>query len=155
VIQNEGPVHGYTVFPAAYFDAVISLSQDIVARWDIRPEHVLAHSDVAPHRKIDPGEKFDWRQLHRAGVGHWVKPSRIDKGRVMQPGDEGTPVTAFQAALALYGYGVEVSASYTDDTAVQVRAFQRHFRPACVDGIADRSTVDTLDRLIAALPARI
>jgi N-acetylmuramoyl-L-alanine amidase len=113
---------------------------------------VLAHSDVAPHRKIDPGEKFDWRQLHHAGVGHWVKPSRIQNGPVIQAGDEGSPVEAFQAALALYGYGVEINGSYTEETATQVRAFQRHFRPARIDGIADRSTVDTLDRLIAAIP---
>ena len=152
-IQNEGHVHGYPDFPAEQMDAVIALSQDIIARWDIRPEHVLAHSDVAPHRKIDPGEKFDWRQLHRAGVGHWVKPSRIENGPVMQAGDRGPQVKSLQAALALYGYGAEISGSYTEDTATQVRAFQRHFRPRRIDGVADRSTLDTLERLIAAIPA--
>lgn len=154
-IQNEGHVHGYPDFPAEQMDAVILLSQDIIARWHLRPEHVLAHSDVAPHRKIDPGEKFDWKRLHKEGVGHWVKPSRIDEGPALKPGDDGEPVRAFQAALALYGYGVAVSGVYTEDTAVQVRAFQRHFRPTRIDGLADMSTVDTLDRLIAALPAGV
>ena len=154
-IQNEGHAHGYPDFPDAQMDAVIALSRDIISRWSIRPEHVLAHSDVAPHRKIDPGEKFDWRALHRAGIGHWVKPARIAGGWVMQSGDEGPRVEALQAALALYGYGVEINGRYTEDTAVHVSAFQRHFRSARVDGIADRSTVDTLDRLIAALPAGV
>jgi N-acetylmuramoyl-L-alanine amidase len=154
-IQNEGHVHGYPDFPGEQMDAVIALCRDIIDRWNMRPEHVLAHSDVAPHRKIDPGEKFDWRKLHRAGIGHWVKPSPIKSGPCVASGDEGEDVTAVQSKLALYGYGVEITGAYSENTAASVRAFQRHFRPARIDGIADRSTVDTLDRLIAALPSTV
>ena len=152
-IQNEGHVYTYPDFPSEQMDAVIALSKDIVTRWEMRPEHVLAHSDVAPHRKIDPGEKFDWRRLHREGVGHWVKPSPISDGTILQAGDEGEPVSALQSMLALYGYGVEISGAFNEETSAVLRAFQRHFRPAHIDGTADQSTVDTLRRLIAALPA--
>jgi N-acetylmuramoyl-L-alanine amidase len=151
-IQNEGHVYGYPDFPSEQMDAVIALSKDIVARWEMRPEHVLAHSDVAPHRKIDPGEKFAWHRLHREGVGHWVKPSPISNGSILKMGDEGESVSALQAMLALYGYGVEISGSFSEETAAAVRAFQRHFRTERIDGIADQSTVGTLHRLIAALP---
>ncbi len=71
-IQNPGHDGGYPDFPEAQMRAVEALSLDIVRRHNIRPERVLAHSDVAPKRKIDPGEKFDWGRLAAAGVGHWV-----------------------------------------------------------------------------------
>src|SRR5271156_6513951 len=73
-ISNAGHGLGYPDFPDAQIDAVIALCRDIVHRHGIRADHVLAHSDVAPNRKIDPGEKFPWDRLHRAGIGMWVAP---------------------------------------------------------------------------------
>jgi N-acetylmuramoyl-L-alanine amidase len=114
---------------------------------------VLAHSDVAPLRKIDPGEKFPWRRLHEAGIGHWVEPSPMIEGETLKIGQEGEEVATLAEQLALYGYGVEPGAKF--DSALQsvVQAFQRHFRPERVDGIADLSTAHTLQRLLAALPS--
>jgi N-acetylmuramoyl-L-alanine amidase len=112
---------------------------------------VLAHSDVAPGRKIDPGEKFPWRVLHAVGVGHWVEPAPIRGGRFLAEGDHGEPVEALQAMLAHYGYGIEISGAFDAATAAVVAAFQRHFRPALVDGVADRSTIETLHSLSTAL----
>ena len=71
------------ISPPAQIDAVIALCRDIVGRHSIAPERVLAHSDTAPGRKIDPGEKFPWAQLHAAGVGHYVEPSPIRGGRFL------------------------------------------------------------------------
>lgn len=150
-IANPGHEHGYRDFPASQIEAVIALCQDCVARRHIPAARVLAHSDVAPLRKQDPGEKFPWQALFAAGVGHWVEPSSITGGRYLQVGDHGQPVEAFQSMLSLYGYGVEINGRYCEKTRAATVAFQRHFRPAKVDGIADFSTIDTLYRLLAAL----
>ena len=150
-IANAGHDHGYPDFPEVQIDAVIRLCRDIAARHAIRPQDVLAHSDIAPARKRDPGEKFPWATLAAAGVGHFVTPEPIGGGRVIQPGDEGFSVGALQALLFLYGYGLDVTGVYDPATVEVVTAFQRHFRPAKVDGIADASTVATLHKLARAL----
>ena len=149
-IHNPGHSLGYPHFPTEQMKAVIKLCRDIVARHGISPRHVLAHSDVAPLRKIDPGEKFDWAWLSREGIGHWVPPAVIGSGQFFQLGDRGQPIGALQSMLALYGYGIEISGEFDKTTQLVVKAFQRHFRQARVDGVADRSTIDTLHRLLAS-----
>lgn len=151
-IVNAGHPGGLPDFPEKQIDAVVELCLDCGRRWDIAPERVLAHSDVAPIRKVDPGENFPWQRLHAGGVGHWVEPSPISGGRFFQKGDVGQPVEALQTMLSLYGYAVEMDGIYSEKTEGAVAAFQRHFRPARVDGIADFSTIDTLHRLLSALP---
>ncbi|WP_438753244.1 N-acetylmuramoyl-L-alanine amidase [Pararhizobium sp. O133] len=151
-IANVGHPGGLPDFPFAQIQAVVELCRNCGERWSITPERVLAHSDVAPIRKVDPGEKFPWATLHAAGVGHWVAPAPIGGGRFFQRGDQGQPVEAVQTMLSLYGYGIEVTGVFCEKTEGAVAAFQRHFRPAQVDGIADISTLDTLHRLLSALP---
>jgi N-acetylmuramoyl-L-alanine amidase len=151
-IHNHGHNGIYTGFPDAQMASVIALCSDIVQRHGIAPERVLGHSDVSPGRKLDPGEKFDWRRLNAAGIGHWVEPVPVGGGIFMQAGEEGEPVAALQGLLAAYGYGIEVSGRYDAATVAVVEAFQRHFRTNRVDGVADRSTIETLKRLIDALP---
>jgi N-acetylmuramoyl-L-alanine amidase len=124
-----------------------------VGRHPIPPHRVLAHSDVAPGRKLDPGERFPWARLAAEGIGHWVAPVDIADGPGWRIGDSGAPVQALQAMLALYGYGIEISGAFDQRTADVVAAFQRHFRPAQVDAIADCSTIETLRRLLEALPS--
>ena len=139
-------------FPKAQIDSVVELCRDCGERWSIAPEKVLAHSDVAPIRKVDPGENFPWKTLFDGGVGHWVAPAPIGGGRFFQRGDQGQPVEAIQSMLGLYGYGIELTGNFCEKTEGAVAAFQRHFRQAQVDGIADISTLDTLHRLLSALP---
>lgn len=139
-------------FPDAQIKAVIELSRDILARNPIPAQRVLAHSDIAPMRKQDPGETFPWDRLHAEGIGHWVEPLPVGGGRFFQEGDSGQPVEALQTMLALYGYGLEVDGVYSSETSAVVRAFQRHFRPARVDGVADASTIGTLHKLLSELP---
>lgn len=152
-IQNPGHSGGYPDFPPAQMIAVRDLCLDISSRHPILPAGVLAHSDVAPARKIDPGEKFDWRWLAAAGVGHWVEPDPpSDTGLRLALGDHGQAVRAMQQRLAEYGYGIEASGAFDTASAFVVTAFQRHFRPARVDGNWDDSCATALERLIAALP---
>jgi N-acetylmuramoyl-L-alanine amidase len=152
-IANPGHEGGMPPYPAAQIESVAALGRDVVARWRIRPDRVLAHSDVAPGRKQDPGEAFPWAALHLAGIGHWIPPAPFRDGRSVGGGERGVAVEALQAMLALYGYGVPLHGVFEDETAHVVAAFQRHFRPARIDGIADPSTVATLRQLIASRPA--
>ena len=152
-IVNPGHEHGYRAFPAVQIDAVTALAKEIVDRWAIVPERVLGHADVAPARKQDPGELFPWAQLHAAGVGHYVPPAPMGGGRYFGLGDQGEPVTAYQSLLAAYGYGVEATGVFDAETQLVTVAFQRHFRQAKVDGVADMSTISTLHRLLTSLDA--
>lgn len=150
-IHNPGHELGYWDFADAQVSSVERLSRDIVERNGIDARRVLAHSDIAPQRKIDPGEKFPWDRLHRAGIGHWVEPSRVREGApAIAVGDESASVLAIQRLFAEYGYDVPMTGLFDETTEKVVRAFQRHFRPALCDGRVDLSTLSTLERLIGA-----
>jgi len=150
-IANPGHEFGYRPFPDAQIEATIALCRDVVSRHPIPAERVLAHSDVAPQRKDDPGELFPWRRLHEAGVGHWVEPAPIVEGPVLTRGDAGEAVSVLRNRFREYGYGLRADSHFDADATSVVTAFQRHFRPDRVDGIADPSTVATLERLLAAI----
>jgi N-acetylmuramoyl-L-alanine amidase len=150
-IHNPGHQHGYPDFPSKQMRAVIALSKDIVRRHHIAPDNILAHSDVAPERKIDPGEKFNWLHLAKEGLGLWVRPLPVradDLG--LGPGTQDERIFSAQQNLAAYGYDVEASGILDVKTEKIFRAFQLHFRPRRVDGRLDRSTEITLERLVEA-----
>jgi N-acetylmuramoyl-L-alanine amidase len=148
-IANPGHDFGYPDFPKRQIAAVTALCRGIQTRNTIPPARVLAHSDVAPSRKQDPGEKFPWRTLWDSGVGHWVHPAPIKEGgAVVALGDRGDAVTSIQDLLSTYGYGVAVNGTYDSATHDVVKAFQRHFRPERIDGIVDESTRATLQELL-------
>ena len=149
-IANPGHDGGLPAFPEVQIAATIALCRDILARHKIPPERVLAHSDIAPGRKRDPGERFPWDQLAAAGVGRWTAPAPITGGPMFRIAEEGPPVRAIQALLALYGYGLELTGVYDKPTEIVVAAFQRHFRPERIDGLADASTLATLKDLLGA-----
>ena len=149
-VVNPGHQFGYRDFPGHQIDAVIALCGDIVARHNIPAARVLAHSDVAPARKEDPGERFPWARLAQSGIGLWVEPSPLHAGTALKAGDRSEHVADLQRMLARFGYAADVTNFYDQSTAEIVTAFQRHFRPARVDGIADFSTVATLQRLLTA-----
>lgn len=149
-IVNGGHDYDCPEFPDAQIEAVIRLCHDIRSRWVIPPDRVLGHSDVAPSRKRDPGEIFPWGRLHAAGLGLLVAPEPIVVGPRVGPGDTGAAVLELQQLLARYGYGVPATGTFDAVTRDVVTAFQRHFRPARVDGIADPSTVATLRKLLQA-----
>jgi N-acetylmuramoyl-L-alanine amidase len=140
-LVNPGHEWGYRPFTEAQYAACTALCRAIVGRWPIPPERVLAHSDVAPERKQDPGELFDWARLAAEGVGLWPQ-SGAGAPR---------PAARLQADLAGFGYGVAPSGRLDQATRTVITAFQRHFRPARVDGVADRATLARLDGLLALL----
>lgn len=137
-------------YPRRQITALIKLVRDIALRWNIPPINVLAHSDIAPTRKRDPGEAFPWDRLAAEGLGLWVPPTPIRSGHFYQRGDGGAPVEALQKMLSMLGFSVPQTGRYCEETAAVVRAFQRHWRPERVDGVADFSTITTLRDLLKA-----
>ncbi len=149
-IQNPGHMLGYPEFPAVQMRAVAALSKDIAIRHAIQPHRILAHSDIAPGRKIDPGEKFDWAWLARQGVGNWVDPAPLDPDDAgLSLGARGADVDLARQLLTEYGYKIDLKGAFDADLQTVLRAFQLHFRPARPDGRLDRSTLETLSRLKA------
>ncbi len=150
-IHNPGHGENYCDFPDAQMQSVAALSSEIISRWNIAPEGVLGHSDVAPGRKIDPGEKFDWKCLANIGIGRWVEPEPIDEhicSHSLEPSND--DIAHVQRLLASYGYGLQVNGQLDDKVRDVIRAFQIHFRPQRADGVIDPSTIATVERLIDA-----
>ncbi|MFN4143748.1 N-acetylmuramoyl-L-alanine amidase [Aestuariivirga sp.] len=144
-IQNPGHALGYADFPARQMASLAALCRDILSRHAIPPAHVLAHSDVAPGRKIDPGEKFAWGQLAAEGIGHWVPPAADDFTR-LSPSE----LLSFQTLLSAYGYAIAPTGEPDEQTRKVTDAFQRHFRQSLVNGVPDVSALRTAERLLAA-----
>jgi N-acetylmuramoyl-L-alanine amidase len=146
-LVNPGHEYGYRAFPDRQIHSLLALLADIRSRWTIPDERILGHSDVAPARKIDPGELFPWRRLALEGHGLWVEPPAAP-GAPLTLGDEGLGVMALQGALARLGYEASPSGVFDEATATLVRAFQRHWLQTRCDGVADG---DTRARLMAVL----
>lgn len=117
-LVNPGHDHGYKPFPRIQLDALVELCKSICKRNPIKQDHILAHSDIAPGRKIDPGEKFNWRHLARAGFGYWPEAEAEDYPRAQ---NYLSSPTSLRAALIRYGYNPEV------DTKTMCQAFNRHY----------------------------
>lgn len=132
-LVNPGHDLDYRPFPAAQIAALENLAHDVLARHPIPPRNVVGHSDVAPRRKQDPGELFPWRRLAEAGIGLWSVTAESNAITV--------PETDLKERLAAYGYE-------TADLSATIIAFQRHFRPYIVDGVADDETRACLGRLL-------
>ena len=120
-------------FPDAQIDALIPLCLDILKRNAIPARHVLGHSDVAPDRKTDPGELFPWPRLAAHGIGLWPTPR--------------APSGEFAEMLSQFGYGVPPLVECSLKSVIA--AFQRHFSPSCIDGVADAQCAAILAGLLA------
>jgi N-acetylmuramoyl-L-alanine amidase len=142
-IVNPGPEWGYRDFPALQMAAVCDLCLGILSRHAIPARNVVAHSDVAPDRKEDPGEKFRWSDLARNGVGLWpIRVPDLGPGGIVRDAIGLRPV---RAALAHVGYDVTPEGALDPSLSTVLRAFQRHWRPEAVTGQADAGTLARLD----------
>ncbi len=143
-LVNPGHEFGYRPFPERQMAALERLARGILARHPIPPRHVLGHSDVAPQRKADPGELFDWSRLARAGIGLWP-----DFAARTSPAAD---IAEMQAMLAAIGYETPQTGVLDEATRQVVLAFQRHFRPSRCDGAPDAETLQRIAVLLAAVP---
>lgn len=148
-IVNPGNLADHPSFFDIQIASLIELCRDICARNGIAAELVLAHSDVAPGRKIDPGPAFPWDVLSDAGIGRIVRIESWPDLPVIAPGDQGEAVERLQSMLQMIGYGIEINGSFDASTKPVVEAFQLHYRRDRVDGIADAQTQALIAELIA------
>jgi N-acetylmuramoyl-L-alanine amidase len=156
-LVNPGHEHGYREFPRAQMAALEKLARAILARHPIPPRNVVGHSDVAPERKEDPGELFDWERLARAGIGAWPKRGSWFRRRPavgsfeFGPGDKDKAIADVQQKLSTWGYDVPTKGVLDAHTTRVFVAFQRHFRPARIDGRLDGETAARLGALLEQL----
>jgi N-acetylmuramoyl-L-alanine amidase len=132
-LVNPGHEFGYRGFPEPQMSALEALARGILDRHPIPLHHVIGHSDVAPLRKQDPGEFFDWPRLARAGIAFW--PDFTGQTTAKPPG-----LREVQSNLGAIGYFCLQSGALDAVTVAAIRAFQRHFRPERCDGVLDIET---------------
>jgi N-acetylmuramoyl-L-alanine amidase len=141
-IVNGGHDFGLPDYPYAQISAVMELVADITKRHRLGLHQIVGHSDVAPLRKADPGEKFPWRHLAEHGLALW--PSNdlpVGGGEAMERGDRGAEVASLQTAMNQIGYVLDVDGIFGPATEAAIKALQRRFRIAKIDGIADAETL--------------
>ncbi len=132
-LVNPGHEWGYRPFPERQMAALEELGRDILKRHRIPARHVLGHSDVAPGRKEDPGELFDWQRLAKAGIGLW--PDFVARSPAPSGG-----MAELRHNLIAFGYACPEPDIPDDSFAETVHAFQLHFRPSHCDGLPDEET---------------
>ena len=136
-------------FPEDQFKTVATVLKDFKDRWKIKDELFIGHSDIAPGRKVDPGPLFPWRRLHKEyGVGAWPDVSRRLQSVKLPELDEKSTTWWTQMNLRNYGYNCPVTGRHDVQTENTIKAFQMHFRPSNIDGIADNETVFILAALV-------
>jgi N-acetylmuramoyl-L-alanine amidase len=154
-IVNGGHDFGLPAFPPEQIAALIVLLRAILARQGLGPLALVGHSDVAPTRKADPGERFPWAALAQAGLGLWPRVGR-GAGAVgprLALGESGDAVADLQAGLQTLGYGLPQDGMFGPETQAVVTAFQRRYRPDLCDGVWDGACQARLNSLLdQALP---
>ena len=149
-------------FDEHQIDKVAALVKDIANRYMIPPTNILAHSDIAPTRKQDPGPKFPWKKLYdEYQIGMWYDDAVKDTFLSQIISEEftmqqSTPqfIYKIQAALRTFGYGLEPSGTMDDATKKTIEAFQFHFRPQNYNGIMDAETWAILQALNQKYPMK-
>jgi N-acetylmuramoyl-L-alanine amidase len=142
IVNYDGNINPY---PKPQVEAVLALAQHLVTTHQISPENVVAHSDIAVGRKIDPGSLFPWEYFAANGVGAWPDAKDVQLFRVLLKSKKLSNV-AIQQLLRAYGYRLDDNTDKTLGLAIE--AFQRHFRGSKVDGVADDETVAILQALV-------
>ena len=148
-IVNPGHEWGYRDFPVLQVAAVCDLCLSILSRHPIEARNVIGHSDAAPARKEDPGERFDWEQMARNGVG--LFPRDVPDLGTGNPLRDAVALRPVRAGLAEIGYDVAPEGALDPALSAVLRAFQRHWRPETVNGQADSGTVTRLGAVVQLL----
>lgn len=135
-------------FSPSQMQRLIVLLDDIVQRHNIKPENIVAHSDIAPRRKVDPGPRFSWQTLAQAGLGRWYDRDRVS---ILQKEYEHNGVPSLiwgQEQLASLGYAIEITGQDDAMSRDVLRAFQMHYRPVRFDGVMDAETAAIIQNLV-------
>ena len=128
-IVNGGHDFGLPAFPDRQIESVIALSKDIVTRHSLAAQNIVGHSDIAPGRKLDPGERFPWERLAKNGIGVWPEEVELNLEDSFDP----------ELALEAIGYD-NASKTHPKHTSNTIFAFQQRWLQECVTGeLCDRT----------------
>ncbi|RSB30660.1 N-acetylmuramoyl-L-alanine amidase [Enterobacter cloacae] len=145
--QKTAGVKHFTPFETAQIATLVPLAKDIIARYNIKPENVVAHSDIAPQRKDDPGPLFPWRELAEQGIGAWPDASRVAFYMNGRPRYQAVDTAELLDLLARYGYDVPANSTPAQQKRI-IMVFQMHFRPQLWNGVADVETMAIAEALL-------
>ena len=144
-ISNPGHENGYEKFNRKQINCLIKLSKKIIKKYKIKKHHVLGHSDIAPLRKKDPGEKFPWKFLSNNNIGIWHKINskkfKSSRGKKLE-----IKINIFLNKMKKFGYPIVYSNK--NELKKIVTSFQRRFRPELVDGKIDKECFSIIKSLI-------
>ena len=146
--QEPARICFYPDFAEEQLNILLDLLEGILTRHtEVKATHIIGHSDIAPQRKIDPGPRFPWQRLHRLGFGAWYDDDTVikywEQFRLESPS-----ILSLQTALNTYGYEIELSGEYEQQSRNVVRAFQLHFLPWQVTGYFNAQTMAVLYALL-------
>jgi len=149
-LVNKGHQFGYTNFKKKQLSSLIKICKNLIKKYKIKKKNIVGHSDIAPLRKIDPGEKFPWKQLAKKNIGIWYthKPNLLRKFRrvkIFTKKDK----AQFIKNLNNIGYCFPTkNKSFFIKT---VKAFQRHYRKELIDGLLDKECLIIAQNLLKNL----
>lgn len=159
---KDAPGGGYIfpAFPEYQIEKVAALVKDLATRYQIPPSNILAHSDIAPMRKQDPGPMFPWKQLYeKYQIGMWYDDADKEIFLAQNPTEQFDAqqtsyrfIYSYQTMLKDFGYGLEPNGTWDDATKKTITAFQYHFRPEKYDGVMDQETFAILQALLKKYP---
>ena len=141
-ISNPGHGFGYKKFSKSQILSIIKLSKFLIKKYNIKSKNILGHSDIAPDRKKDPGEKFPWKYLSQYKIGLWhnLSQKRLIKKRLLIISN--LEKKLFLKNIYKIGYSIKIlnnnNLNMAQYTKTLVVAFQRRFRQALIDGKIDQ-----------------
>lgn len=150
-IELENPGHGknYNSFPKKQMTSLEHLVKDLIVKYKINIKNVLGHSDIAPERKLDPGEYFNWSYLAEKGLAFCPKHKVIKNNKIIfQLGHQSTEIAALKKKLKCIGYKCNNSNKFDLQLKLVIEAFQRRFLPESINGIIDRNLVKRVNALV-------
>ena len=139
-ISNTGHNYGYKNYKKKQINALIKLLQNLKKKYQIKPENILGHSDIAPVRKKDPGEKFPWKKLAKKKLSIWHKVNSIILKKLRREKCDKFEKNLFLKNISKIGY-VKCKTFY------MTRAFQMRFRPELVNGKIDKECLKISENL--------
>ena len=149
-ISNPGHQFNYRKFSQKQLNSILKLSRCLIKKYNIKPENILGHSDIAPNRKKDPGEKFPWENLAKNKISIWHSLSKnlLKKNRRVKINDKDTKL--FFNNLYKIGYSKNLSKDFNKTSYLRsiVKAFQRRFRQELISGKIDKECLIISNNLI-------
>ncbi len=144
-ISNPGHEHGYEKFKKKQINCLIKISRKLIKKYKINKKNILGHSDIAPIRKKDPGEKFPWKFLSKKNLGIWYKLN-LSYLKKLRGKNKDLEMNLFLKLLKKFGYNTEYSSS--NELKKIIKSFQRRFRPELVNGKLDKECLEIIKSLI-------